>query len=63
VVVSLAFLGEPPITALLALSLLGEPPPRPAVVGGAVILAGLGLALTERAEMPGADLAEEAGLD
>lgn len=48
-VVSLAFLGEPPITALLAIPLLAERPPAPALLGGLVILAGLGLALTERA--------------
>jgi len=46
--VSLAFLGEPPLTALLAIPLLGELPPRTAVVGGAVILAGLALAMAER---------------
>jgi drug/metabolite transporter (DMT)-like permease len=63
VVVSLAFLGEPPITALLAVPLLGERPPPAAVMGGAVILAGLALALTERPELPTEELAGEAALD
>jgi drug/metabolite transporter (DMT)-like permease len=63
VVVSLAFLGEPPITALLAVPLLGERPPRAAVTGGVVILAGLALAVTERPEVEAPELAESAGLD
>ncbi len=57
VVVSLAFLGEPPATALLAIPLLHESPPRNAVVGGVVVLIGLGFALTEPAPVP---IAEEA---
>jgi drug/metabolite transporter (DMT)-like permease len=63
VIVSLAFLGEPPITALLAIPLLGERPPQAAVAGGVVILSGLALALTERPEAPAVELAEEAALD
>jgi len=57
VIVSLAFLGEPPITALLAIPFLGEWPPRSAVMGGAAVLLGLGFALTEPAPVP---VAEEA---
>lgn len=58
VIVSLAFLGEPPITALLAIPFLGEWPPRSAVMGGVAVLLGLGFALTEPA--PAAVVAEEA---
>lgn len=57
VVVSLAFLGEPPITALLAIPFLGEWPPRNAVAGGVAVLLGLGFALTEPAQV---SLPEEA---
>src|SRR5207302_5943050 len=57
VIVSLAFLGEPPITALLAIPFLGEWPPRSAVMGGVAVLLGLGFALTEPAQVP---VAEEA---
>jgi drug/metabolite transporter (DMT)-like permease len=57
VIVSLAFLGEPPITALLAIPLLGEWPPPNAVAGGAAVLLGLGFALTEPAPV---SVAEEA---
>ncbi|TMD02525.1 MAG: DMT family transporter [Chloroflexi bacterium] len=57
VIVSLAFLGEPPITALLAIPFLGEWPPRSAVMGGVAVLLGLGFALTEPAPVP---VAEEA---
>ena len=48
--VSTSLLGEPVITTLLAMPILRELPPLSAVAGGAVILAGLGLALTERPE-------------
>jgi drug/metabolite transporter (DMT)-like permease len=51
------FLGEPPITALLAIPFLGEWPPRSAVIGGVVVLAGLFFALTEPAPV---SVAEEA---
>src|SRR4029077_5848382 len=57
-VVSVSFLGEPPITALLAIPLLAERPPGPALVGGVVILAGLGLALAERPAAAPAELGE-----
>ena len=57
VIVSLAFLGEPPITALLAIPFLGEWPPRNAVAGGVAVLLGLGFALTEPAPV---SVAEEA---
>lgn len=58
--VSTSLLGEPAITTLLAIPILGELPPRSAVIGGVVILAGLGLALTERAvvEAPRAEVVE-----
>jgi drug/metabolite transporter (DMT)-like permease len=46
--VSVSLLGEPPMTALLAIPLLAELPPSTTVVGGAVVLAGLALAITER---------------
>ena len=48
--VSTSLLGEPAITTLLAIPILGELPPLSAVIGGAVILCGLGLALTDRPE-------------
>lgn len=54
--VSVAFLGEPPATTLLALPFLGERPPLTAVAGGVVILSGLALALTERAPASRDDL-------
>jgi|HubBroStandDraft_6_1064221.scaffolds.fasta_scaffold209619_2 drug/metabolite transporter (DMT)-like permease len=57
VIVSLAFLGEPPITALLAIPLLGEWPPSNALAGGVAVLLGLGFALTEPAPV---SVAEEA---
>ena len=44
--VSVAFLGEPPLTALLGLVLLGSAPPLTAVAGGVLILAGLALTLS-----------------
>ena len=47
--VSLAFLGEPPLTAVLALLLLGSRPSLLTVVGGVLILAGLACALSESA--------------
>ena len=62
-VVSVSFLGEPPITALLAIPLLAERPPAPALVGGVVILAGLGLALGERPAAAAADLVEIAAAE
>jgi len=50
--VSTSLLGEPAIATALAIPILGEKPPVSAVIGGAVILVGLGLALTERAAAP-----------
>ena len=57
--VSISFLGEPPLTALLALLILASVPSLATVLGGVLILAGLALALIERGSRPGrpADLA------
>ncbi len=44
--VSLSFLGEPPLAALLAFLILGQRVPFTTLVGGVLILAGLGAALT-----------------
>jgi drug/metabolite transporter (DMT)-like permease len=46
--VSAAFLGEPPLTAVLALVLLGSRPALTTVAGGVLILAGLALILAEQ---------------
>ncbi len=43
--VSLSFLGEPPLAALLALLILGQRLTGPTVLGGVLILAGLAVAL------------------
>jgi drug/metabolite transporter (DMT)-like permease len=58
--VSVSLLGEPVITSLLAIPILRELPPRQAVAGGAVILAGLALALSERtpAAVPAREVVE-----
>jgi drug/metabolite transporter (DMT)-like permease len=45
--VSLSFLGEPPLAALLALAFFGALPGLATFVGGVLILAGLALALIE----------------
>ena len=45
--VSLSFLGEPPLAALLALAFFGAVPGLPTIAGGVLILAGLALALIE----------------
>ena len=45
--VSLSFLGEPPLAALLALAFFGAVPGLATVAGGVLILAGLALALIE----------------
>jgi drug/metabolite transporter (DMT)-like permease len=50
VTVSLALLGEPPATSLLAIPFLGELPPRAAVAGGGLIIVGLAIAVLERPE-------------
>jgi drug/metabolite transporter (DMT)-like permease len=44
--VSLSFLGEPPLAALLAFVVLGQRPPVSTLVGGALIIAGLAVTLT-----------------
>ena len=53
--VSLAFLGEPPLTALLALLLLGAVPSVTTLIGGVFILAGLACALSEATPKPPAE--------
>jgi drug/metabolite transporter (DMT)-like permease len=45
--VSVSFLGEPPLAAVLALLILGAIPSLATVIGGVLILAGLALALVE----------------
>jgi drug/metabolite transporter (DMT)-like permease len=45
--VSVSFLGEPPLTAVLALLILASVPSLATVLGGVLILAGLALALVE----------------
>lgn len=45
VTVSVAFLGEPPLTALLGLLLLGSAPSTTTLAGGVLILTGLTLTL------------------
>lgn len=56
--VSVSLLGEPVITSLLAIPILGELPHGQAIAGGAVILAGLALAMTERAQAPAREAVE-----
>lgn len=46
--VSLSFLGEPPLAALLAVPVLGERPAGATIIGGALILLGLALTLGQR---------------
>ncbi len=46
--VSVSLLGEPVITSLLAIPILAELPPGQAIAGGVIILAGLALAMTDR---------------
>jgi drug/metabolite transporter (DMT)-like permease len=45
--VSLSFLGEPPLAALLALAFFGAVPGLATIAGGVLIIAGLALALIE----------------
>jgi drug/metabolite transporter (DMT)-like permease len=45
--VSLSFLGEPPLAALLALAFFGAVPTLATIAGGVLIIAGLALALIE----------------
>jgi drug/metabolite transporter (DMT)-like permease len=56
--VSVSLLGEPVITSLLAIPILSELPPGQAIAGGVVILAGLGLAMTERPPAPATEAVE-----
>ena len=54
--VSVSFLGEPPLAALLAFLILASVPSLATVAGGVLILAGLALALVEpgaQSERPG----------
>jgi len=51
--VSVSFLGEPPLTAILAFLILGAIPSIATDVGGVLILAGLALALVEPGARPG----------
>jgi drug/metabolite transporter (DMT)-like permease len=46
--VSLSFLGEPPLAALLALLILGQRPSTSTIAGGVLILAGLAITLSSR---------------
>jgi drug/metabolite transporter (DMT)-like permease len=56
--VSLSFLGEPPLAALLALAFFAAVPSVATITGGVLIIAGLALALIEpRAWSRGADIA------
>ncbi|HET9052363.1 MAG TPA: DMT family transporter, partial [Candidatus Dormibacteraeota bacterium] len=48
VTVSVALLGEPPLSALLAIPILHEWPPRGAIAGGAFIVVGIAIAVLER---------------
>lgn len=45
IAVSVSFLGEPPLTAVLALLILGSIPPVTTIAGGVLILAGLAVTL------------------
>jgi drug/metabolite transporter (DMT)-like permease len=51
-VVAVAVMAEPVGASLLALAIFGEVPPWSAVIGGAVILAGIYLAITAQARRP-----------
>jgi drug/metabolite transporter (DMT)-like permease len=57
--VSVALLGEPPLTALLAIVILGQIPTTATIVGGLLILPGIALALRETA--PTAVMTDAAG--
>ncbi len=50
--VSLSFLGEPPLAALLAFLVLGQHVPPTTIAGGTLILAGLGAALSSVRDAP-----------
>ena len=47
-VVAVGVMGEPVVSALLAVAFFGEIPPWTAVAGGLVLLAGIYVALTDR---------------
>jgi len=51
--ISIAFLGEPPLAAVLALLILGAVPSAATITGGVLILIGLGVTLFERQAQPG----------
>jgi drug/metabolite transporter (DMT)-like permease len=51
-VVAVAIMGEPVGASLLALAFFGEVPPWSAVVGGALVLAGIYVAVTAQARRP-----------
>ncbi|MBM2810207.1 MAG: protein of unknown function transrane [Chloroflexi bacterium] len=51
-VVGVAVLGEPVVTTVLAALLLGEPPKQTAILGGAVIMAGIYVALRAQSPTP-----------
>ncbi len=57
--VSLSFLGEPPLAALLALVVLGQRPPGPTLIGGVLIIAGLAVTLTTSPYVDRAGLVSE----
>ncbi len=57
--VSLAFLGEPPLAALLAFLVLGQHPPASTVIGGVLILAGLAVTLRSAPPAVAADTVAE----
>jgi drug/metabolite transporter (DMT)-like permease len=57
--VSLAFLGEPPLAALLAFVVLGQQPAASTVIGGVLILAGLAVTLRSAPPAVAADLVAE----
>jgi drug/metabolite transporter (DMT)-like permease len=50
-VVAVAVMGEPVVSALLALGFFGEVPPWSTVLGGVVLLAGIYVALSDRARV------------
>ena len=56
--VSIAILGEPVISTALAAPILGEPPGIVRIVGGAIILAGVYVALRDESSRAGAGAAE-----
>ncbi|HKR99579.1 MAG TPA: DMT family transporter, partial [Candidatus Dormibacteraeota bacterium] len=55
--VSVAFLGEPPLTALLGALILGSIPSITTIAGGALILIGIALCILQPQRRPRADVA------